>query len=101
MTLQQKLKKVTDQNQETSVKGEDIRNANPPFGNKNAVRPIRVIELEWIHKTIKRTIQVRKNKGGETRKTEVSKLAVKAEIMKEAISLFFPNGTSPKGDRFF
>ena len=97
--LQQKLelaqKKKSPHN--TVSEEEEMRNPHRPFGNRNAVKQNRLIEIGWIHKTSQRSIQVRVNKGGGTRKLEVSKTVIKENIIEKAISLFFPNGMSAKG----
>ena len=96
--LQEKLEKATNNKNTTNVSDQgDMRNPHRPYGNRFAAKQTRLIELGWIHKHHKRSIQVRKKKGGGTRKTVVSKTATKKEILSEAVSLFFPNGYSPKG----
>jgi hypothetical protein len=95
--LQEKLEKAR-MKRGTDQTGEDtMRNPHRPFGNRNATKMKRVIEIGWIHKNTHRSTQVRKNKGGGTRKLEVLKTATKTEILEQAISLFFPNGMSSKG----
>ncbi|XP_078332256.1 uncharacterized protein LOC144625415 [Crassostrea virginica] len=67
------------------------------FGNRNAVKNTRYIELGWIHQTHLRTKQVRSRTGGGTRKICLRKDSTKHDILQEALRLFFPNGESPKG----
>ncbi|XP_061165657.1 uncharacterized protein LOC133174566 [Saccostrea echinata] len=68
-----------------------------PYGNKNAAKDTRQIEIGWIHKTYHRYKQVRAKTGGGTRKIMLPKDAMKENIMEEAKRLFFPDGVSPKG----
>ncbi|KAH3719820.1 uncharacterized protein LOC127855308 [Dreissena polymorpha] len=97
--LQEKLeaarKKKTTSKEEHNL--EDMRNPHRPFGNRNAAKQNRMIEIGWIHKSNQRSTQIRKNKGGGTRKTEIPRHATKVEIIQQAIGLFFPNGLSSKG----
>lgn len=67
------------------------------YGNKNAFKDRRYIELGWIHKTHLRAKQVRSRTGGGTRKVCIKKDSTKQDILQEAIKLFLPNGESPKG----
>lgn len=67
------------------------------YGNKNAFKDRRYIELGWIHKTHLRAKQVRSRTGGGTRKVCIKKDSTKQDILQEAIKLFFTNGESPKG----
>ena len=88
------LKKKKEKDNSSSDEENEMRR---PFGNKNAVKDKRQIELGWIHKTYHRTKQVRSKTGGGTRKIMLSKDSRKIQIMEEAKKLFFPDGESPKG----
>ena len=80
----------------TATDQDDMRKVHQPYGNRNAAKQTRLIEVGWKNKASQRSIQVRKNKGGGTRKLEISKLTTKADIIKTAVDLFFPNGRSVK-----
>ncbi|XP_060595302.1 G2/M phase-specific E3 ubiquitin-protein ligase-like [Ruditapes philippinarum] len=56
-------------------------------------KPTRKIEFGWIHDSI----QVRKRFGGGTRKEDVSRNAVKEDLIEVGKRLFFPDGMSKKG----
>ena len=52
-----------------------------PYGNKNAAKQVRTIEIGWIHKSdrIATSTFMKKNKGGGTRKFKISKEATKKD----------------------
>lgn len=92
--LQEKLDKAKSKSKREILEEEEMRRQ---YGNKNAYKDSRYIELGWIHKTHLRAKQVRSRTGGGTRKVCVKKDSTKQDILQEAIKLFFPNGESPKG----
>lgn len=61
-------------------------------GNKNAQKLRRKIELGWMHNGK----HVRSSNGGGSRKIELPRDAKKADILKVAKEIFFPNGQSKK-----
>ena len=61
-------------------------------GNKNAQKINRKIELGWMHDGK----HIRTNNGGGSRKIELHRESRKADILKEAKTIFFPNGKSKK-----
>lgn len=84
---------------EGSSKGKDMRESNRRFGNKNAEKERRRIELGWIHKCGSKSVQIRSKKGGGTRKLTLSKDATKKDLLDMGKMLFFPNGQSSKGSQ--
>lgn len=84
---------------EGSSKGKDMRESNRRFGNKNAEKDRRRIELGWIHKCGSKSVQIRSKKGGGTRKLTLSKDATKKDLLDMGKMLFFPNGHSSKGSQ--
>lgn len=64
-----------------------MRNLHRPFENLRTEMPkaARLIQLGWIHRSHKKSTQVRKNNGGGTRKTDISKSALKSEIMEDEV----------------
>lgn len=92
--LQEKLDKAKSKSKREILEEEEMRRQ---YGNKNAFKDRRYIELGWIHKTHLRAKQVRSRTGGGTRKECIKKDSTKQDILQEAIKLFFPNGESPKG----
>ena len=75
---------------------EDEDNMRRQYGNRNAVKDSRYIEIGWIHKSHLRSKQVRSRTGGGTRKVCMKKDSTKADIMNEAIRLFFQTVTAKK-----
>ncbi len=57
----------------------------------------RFIEIGWIHTENKVTKQIRSKQGGGTRKVSVDIQSGYDDILKEGKALFFPEGTSSKG----
>jgi len=80
-------------------KEKEMRESNRRFGNKNAEKERRRIELGWIHKTSGKSIQIRSKKGGGTRKLTLNKEATKKDLLEIGKRLFFPNGESSKGNQ--
>ena len=78
---------------------EEPRLTKRPYGNKNAAKQVRTIEIGWIHKSgrIATSTYMKKNKGGGTRKFKISKEATKKDLIEAGKKLFFPNGESSKG----
>ena len=61
----------------------------------NAQKEKRNIEIGWLHGSSKDNLcQVRKKRGGGTRKVAVSKSATRRELMDVALQYFFPDGES-------
>lgn len=73
-----------------------MRESNRRFGNKNAEKERRRIELGWIHKCGSKSVQIRSKKGGGTRKLTQSKDVTKKDLLDMGKMLFFPNGQSSK-----
>lgn len=67
------------------------------FGNLNATRPNRQIEIGWLCKSKGVLKQVRQKQGGGTRKVAVPKTYKKMDILSLAKDLFFPSGISSHG----
>ena len=67
--------------------------------NKNALKNTRKIEIGWmsIDTLTNKQKQVRKKKGGGTRKLDIRKDATKEDIMELGKRVFFPGGISPLG----
>lgn len=86
--LQEKLDKAKSKSKREILEEEEMRRQ---YGNKNAFKDRRYIELGWIHKTHLRAKQVRSRTGGGTRKVCIKKDSTKQDILQEAIKLFFPN----------
>ncbi|KAK3101325.1 hypothetical protein FSP39_002703, partial [Pinctada imbricata] len=95
--LKEKLDASTSKKEEPSYEADKGENMRRQFGNKNAYKGSRYIELGWIHRFPNRSKQVRTRTGGGTRKVPMRKDSTKAEILAEAKRLFFPNGQSKKG----
>ncbi|KAK3097567.1 hypothetical protein FSP39_010956 [Pinctada imbricata] len=76
---------------------DEMRESNRRFGNQNASKDMRKVEIGWIHKTSKKSIQIRSRRGGGTRRIAMQKNATKKELLDEGKKLFFPNGKSPQG----
>ncbi|KAL3884590.1 hypothetical protein ACJMK2_024721 [Sinanodonta woodiana] len=68
-------------------------------GNKNANKGSRKIEIGWLNFDTSNQMcrQVRKKRGGSTRRVDICKESTIKEVEAVAKSLFFPNGTSPNG----
>lgn len=97
--LQEKIEKARNTKKKRADSSSDEESTmRRPFGNKNALKDKRQIEIGWIHKTNQRSKQVRSKTGGGTRKLNVHKDSKKEQIMEEAKKLFFPDGKSPKGE---
>ncbi|KAL4231787.1 hypothetical protein ACF0H5_009363 [Mactra antiquata] len=99
-TLHEKMEQAkhrgkTDKNYSSS--DEESSNMRRHYGNKNALKGSRIIEIGWVHKTHQRVKQVRSKTGGGTRKFPMDKNSKKEDILREAKLLFFPDGNSPKG----
>ena len=69
-------------------------------GNVNAAKKSRTIEIGWLNYEETNGIfkQVRMRSGGGTRKITADKNSSKDDIIGLALSLFFPNGISKKGE---
>ncbi|XP_041834214.1 uncharacterized protein LOC121635197 [Melanotaenia boesemani] len=63
-----------------------------------AKRSTRNVEIGWIHTDNEVTKQVRAKQGGGTRKVTMKIQAGYDEILKQGKDLFFPEGTSSKGN---
>ena len=87
-------KKELSSSEEEEEEEESMRRQ---YGNKNAVKGTRYVEIGWIHKVHQRAKQVRSKSGGGTRKVVMRKDATRKELIDQAKLLFFPNGLSPKG----
>ena len=73
-------------------------NVKPNLKNKlNATKTNRKVSLGWLNKDENKFIQVRGKGGGGTRSVEFEKDATMGTVKEKAITLFFPNGVSPKG----
>lgn len=66
-------------------------------GNVNAKKSTRKIELGWLNFDKNSYKQVKTANGGGTRKIDTQKRAGRDDILKEAKTRFFPNGTSKLG----
>jgi hypothetical protein len=66
-------------------------------GNSNAKKSTRKIELGWLNFDNNSYKQVKTANGGGTRKIDIPKHAGRDDILKEAKTKFFPNGTSKLG----
>lgn len=75
-----------------------MRESNKRFGNKNAEKERR-IELGWIYKCGSKSFQIKRKKGGGTRKFTLSKDTTKKDLLDMGEMLFFPNGESSKGSQ--
>lgn len=88
--LQEKIEKARNTKKKRADSSSDEESTmRRPFGNKNALKDKRQIEIGWIHKTNQRSKQVRSKTGGGTRKLNVHKDSKKEQIMEEAKKLFF------------
>ena len=69
------------------------------MGTKNAAKKTRKIELGWLNfdSTTNTYKQVRKPRGGGTRKLDIMKEASKEDILQRATDVFFPGGVSKLG----
>lgn len=69
------------------------------IGNTNAEKPIRRVELGWLHcdRKVKQYKQVRAKTGGGTRHLTVPKSFTMQELKEMGSSLFFPEGISLRG----
>ncbi|KAL3871225.1 hypothetical protein ACJMK2_039233 [Sinanodonta woodiana] len=69
------------------------------YGNKNAKKMKRKIEIGWLLANWNGhcSRQVRKKTGGGTRKVSIDKHSIKEDILKIGKDLFFPNGKSCHG----
>ncbi|XP_033727554.1 uncharacterized protein LOC117316877 [Pecten maximus] len=84
-------------NNVTQEEREDMRESNRRFGNRNAEKDTRKLEIGWIHKTDGKSFQVRSKKGGGTRRLTLRKETNKQTLLEEGKKLFFPNGVSQHG----
>jgi len=66
-------------------------------GNSNAKKNTRKVELGWLHCDGSRYVQMKKKRGGGTRRVDVSKSATSEDIVRRATQLFFPGGKSQVG----
>ncbi|KAL0164198.1 hypothetical protein M9458_039951, partial [Cirrhinus mrigala] len=80
----------------TEPQSEETPETSKPKSRSKARK--RQIEIGWIHADNKETKQVRTKQGGGTRKLAMNINAGYNEILKEGKELFFPDGTSSKGD---
>ncbi|XP_054907180.1 uncharacterized protein LOC129373317 [Poeciliopsis prolifica] len=87
--LRDKMKNRKESPHETMTH-ESTRQKKRPKGTKN-------VEIGWIHSDGKTTKQVRAKQGGGTRKIQMATDSGLKDILQEGKTLFFPDGTSPKG----
>ncbi|XP_043954037.1 uncharacterized protein LOC122820560 [Gambusia affinis] len=87
--LREKMKNRNESPQETTTH-ESTRQNKKPKGTQN-------VEIGWIHSDGKTTKQVRAKQGGGTRKIKMASDSGLKDILQEGKTLFFPDGTSPKG----
>ena len=97
--LKQKLQVKQDMEVTDNKAGGSSENLHFMTGNENAKKSTRQIELGWLHydESSKSYRQVRKKKGGNTRKVSIEKTATRTDIEKVAKELFFPAGRSKFG----
>lgn len=69
----------------------------PGYGNRNAFKKTRKIELGWMHYNDGSFKQVRRPTGGGTRDIIVKKNDTVDKILTNGKNIFFPNGKSSKG----
>ena len=76
-----KKKDNTSSAEEEEEEEEEEEDMRRQFGNRNAVKNTRYIELGWNHQTLFRTKQVRSRTGGGTRKICLRKDSTKQDIL--------------------
>ena len=84
---------TSDQQLDWNNRSTVLSSRNAMYGNRNAMRKEKRVELGWIHEGR----QVRTRMGGGTRKFVMPKIATKDYILKVALDAFFPEGRSTKG----
>ncbi|XP_014900553.1 uncharacterized protein LOC106955100 [Poecilia latipinna] len=87
--LREKMKNRKESPKETSIH-QSTKQEKKQRGTQN-------VEIGWIHNDGKTTKQVRAKQGGGTRKIQMATDAGLKDILQEGKTLFFPDGTSPKG----
>lgn len=92
LRLSNKLKRKKDEDE----RGESEK--NPPRKNAHK-KTMRKVEMGWMNydNTCGIFKQVRTKRGGGTRKVDVCKDAVKKDLIKLAMDLFFPSGRNAEG----
>lgn len=95
-TLFQRLTNKLKRKKDEEERGEKER--NPP--SKNARKTMRKVELGWMNydDTCGIFKQVRTKRGGGTRRIDVSKDAVKKDLIKIGMDLFFSSGSNAVGN---
>ena len=91
--LRNKFKLTRKESPESESDSNTIPNKSPkPMRNRN-------IKLSLMNYDVKKHsyTQIRTSNGGGTRKIKVDQSYVKSDILKEAISVFFPKGKSKLG----